>query len=187
VSTYKDFGIDENLANLICLEQGGVDYFKAVLASSPDIHPKTVALWLTNDIYGYINADITLKMDNFPLSPKDLASLIRLVEDQYVSDLKSRNVIDAIIEGDKRDPKTIIDDNNWAIMAIDDQQLQKNCEDLIQKYPKEVEQYKRGKIKVMQHFVGEMMRATKGKVSARRVQQMFEKLLSNKDQPIPKS
>jgi len=181
VETFRDVGITPNIASLISLEHGGVDYFKSVLAASPQIDPKTVALWLTNDIYGFINADANLKMDNFPLSPKNLAMLIQLIEEEYVSVLKANNVLNAIIkEGDKRDPKAIVDANDWGIVTMDQLELEKKCLDLIEKWKTKAESYRDGEVQWIHFFMGHMVRENKGKVSTKRVQQTLEKLLMKK-------
>uniref|UniRef100_A0A6B2L5M4 Aspartyl/Glutamyl-tRNA(Gln) amidotransferase subunit B/E catalytic domain-containing protein n=1 Tax=Arcella intermedia TaxID=1963864 RepID=A0A6B2L5M4_9EUKA len=85
LETFKSSGITKKMAHLICYEQGGVEYFKSAVQEDPSLSPLIIMQWLLNDIFGFINADVTLNFNNLPMTPKQLVQLIQLTEAEYVS------------------------------------------------------------------------------------------------------
>ena len=51
---------------------------------------------------------------------------------------------------------------------------------ILEKYPKEVQDYKNGKDKLMGFFVGQIMKETQGKANPRALNQILNKLLKGK-------
>lgn len=63
---------------------------------------------------------------------------------------------------------------------IDDvKELEKVCKEVIKENPAMVEQYKKGKVTVIQALIGQVMKKTSGKANAARVKEILEKLLKD--------
>ena len=63
------------------------------------------------------------------------------------------------------------------VQITDEATLRKIAEKIIREHPKEVEQYRAGKEKLLGFFVGQMMKETKGKANPQLANKIFKELL----------
>ena len=75
------------------------------------------------------------------------------------------------------DPSNIVESNNWGQMK-DDSQLEKVIQEVIDKNPKAVADYKSGNKNAIQFLSGQVMAATRGTANPGAVQEMLKKLLN---------
>jgi aspartyl-tRNA(Asn)/glutamyl-tRNA(Gln) amidotransferase subunit B len=105
-----------------------------------------------------------------------LAQLLLRIEDQTISGKIAKEVFEAMWAGegaaddviDSRGLKQITD--TAAIQAVIDQVLEDN--------PGQLEQYRSGKDKLFGFFVGQVMKATRGKANPAQVNELLRKSLS---------
>ena len=74
------------------------------------------------------------------------------------------------------DPEIYVKEKGLAQIS-DDSALEQTIEQILQENPKEVEAYRAGKKKLMSFFVGQVMRATKGKANPAIVNKLLVKNL----------
>jgi aspartyl-tRNA(Asn)/glutamyl-tRNA(Gln) amidotransferase subunit B len=149
------------------------DYFESLAPDVPDY--KLAANWLMGEVARALN-ETNGSIADFPVTPSRLAALIRLVAKGEISHSAAKKVFDQML-GDSADPEVLIEKLGLkqvgdveAIAQIIDQVLDQN--------PAEVQEYRNGKTKLISFFVGQVMRASKGKANPAIVNEILARKLS---------
>ena len=109
------------------------------------------------------------------VSPQNLALLINTISSGEISGKIAKKVFEIMVEtGD--DPTKIIKEKGLKQQS-DPKELEKIILDVISKNHDKVAQYKAGKEKLFGYFVGEVMKASKGKANPQLVNEILKKKL----------
>jgi aspartyl-tRNA(Asn)/glutamyl-tRNA(Gln) amidotransferase subunit B len=142
--------------------------------------PKVAANWLMGPVREYLNQN-QLGIGEFPLSMQTLAALTQLVQSGKVNhNVAKGQLFEALIQNPVKDPLQLAAEMN-LIVETDDHELNQLMEQLMEKHPKEVERYRKGKKGLMGFFVGQMMRQLKGKADPKAVNQIVRTKLDHWD------
>ncbi len=136
--------------------------------------PKSCVTWLTVELLGRLKNGLSL--ENSPVDAKKLSTLIKRIEDDTISGKAGKDVLDYLIENDEEVDIVIeklglkqVSDEGALLAIIDD--ILKNNED-------KVKEYKAGKEKLLGFFVGQCMKASKGKANPAKINQLLKKRLA---------
>jgi aspartyl-tRNA(Asn)/glutamyl-tRNA(Gln) amidotransferase subunit B len=135
----------------------------------------TAANWLMGDIQAYLNAN-HLSIQQSSLSPAQLAELLQLIEAGTLSNKIAKEVLITVLKSGKQ-IKEVIAESGMTQISNEDE-LQKIAQEIIKNNPQQVEQYKSGKEAVMMFFVGQMMKATKGRANPETATRLLKGMLS---------
>ena len=113
---------------------------------------------------------------NVGIPAKSLASLIQFLQEGSISGKIAKTVFEEIVQSGK-DPATIIEDRGLKQVS-DEGALRGLLEILLNKNPKQVEQYRTGKTQIKGFFVGQVMKETKGQANPQIVNQLLEEVLN---------
>jgi aspartyl-tRNA(Asn)/glutamyl-tRNA(Gln) amidotransferase subunit B len=116
------------------------------------------------------------EIDETPLKPAYLVDLSNLVETAVVSGTMAKTVLYECFDTE-RPPSEIVKEKGLSQIS-DTDALEKVADDVIAKHPKEVERFKAGDQKLLGFFVGQVMKATKGKANPQMVNELLKKKLS---------
>ncbi len=122
---------------------------------------KILSNYITSDLVGYVKnstetfEDITVKM-----TPKKMATLVRMIRTGKVSSRGAKDILKIICKSDG-EPEAIADEKG-LIQKSDVEELKKIISEIIATNSSMVAEYKAGKESVLQFFVGQGMKATKG-------------------------
>jgi len=147
-------------ASLLTLSREVADYFEAVAQGCGDA--KLAANWVNGEVSKTL-ADNEMDIAAVPVSSAALIELLKRIQDNTVSNKIARDVFAAMWNGegsadaiiDKKGLKQITDTS--AIEAVIDEIIANN--------PGQVAEYRSGKDKLFGFFVGQAMRASKGKAN----------------------
>jgi aspartyl-tRNA(Asn)/glutamyl-tRNA(Gln) amidotransferase subunit B len=167
------FGLSDYDAGVLTATRSVADYFEAVAKAVSD--PKLAANWVMGELAAALNKEGT-EIENSPVDAGALAQLLLRIEDQTISGKIAKEVFEAMWAGEgaaddvieSRGLKQITD--TTAIQAVIDQVLEDN--------PGQLEQYRSGKDKLFGFFVGQVMKATRGKANPAQVNELLRKSLS---------
>ncbi|MFN4234313.1 MAG: Asp-tRNA(Asn)/Glu-tRNA(Gln) amidotransferase subunit GatB [Bacteroidia bacterium] len=139
---------------------------------------KAAANWVMGEIKSYLN-ERALHINNFPLSPQTIASLINLIEEGKVShSTASQKIFPLLIENPSKLPLEIAQENN-LIQESNADSILPMIEEVLAKYPEKVEEYKAGKKGLLGLFVGEVMKLSKGKADPKLTNQLVREKLES--------
>lgn len=124
----------------------------------------------------------TLNKNKIPISEcslpsKSLGIVIDLLQEKKINQNIAKMLLNELISVPNCSPLQIIEEKGW-ILITDENEIRKLCEDILLNNPKMVQQYKSGKSKVFNAFVGLVAKQTNQSVCMKTVVQEFKKLLS---------
>ena len=131
--------------------------------------PKAAANWMLGPVKSWMNEhnkDLPAGqagINEFPLTPLTIASLIELVSSSKVSfTAASTKIFPALLTNPEKDPGQLAVEMN-LLQVSDISSLEILIDRVLEKYPEKVIEYKKGKKGLLSLFVGEVMKASKGK------------------------
>ncbi|MCG7978644.1 MAG: Asp-tRNA(Asn)/Glu-tRNA(Gln) amidotransferase subunit GatB [Candidatus Thiodiazotropha endolucinida] len=152
----------------LTLSRAMADYYEEVVASGGDA--KTAANWVTVELAGALNK-AGLDLTQSPVSPKQLGGLLQRIADNTISGKIAKQVFEAIWNGEG-DADAVIEAKGLK-QITDSGQIEKIIDEVIAANPKQVEQFKAGKDKLLGFFVGQVMKQTQGKANPGQVNKIL--------------
>ncbi len=135
---------------------------------------KLATNWITVELFAILNKK-NLSISQSPISAKNLSSLIKMITSGKISGKIAKDVFEKMQIGDK-DPIKIVE-KEGLIQQSDPKELEKIIINVLSKNQDKVTQYKSGKEKLFGYFIGEIMKATKGKANPLLVNEILKKKL----------
>ncbi len=148
-------------------------YYEAVLHGTTN--PKAAANWVMGDVRGWLN-ERGLTMREFPISAERLASLVNLIDSGKVSHtLASQKLFPVMLEhpGSAEDLAT----SNGLLLDTREDVIEAAVREAMAKYPDKVQAFRAGNKALLGLFMGEVMKATKGKADPRKANALVARML----------
>lgn len=137
---------------------------------------KAASNWMMGPIKSYLN-ELTLHISQFPLSPKQIAALIHLVDEGKVNfSVASQKIYREMIENPAKSPLEIAEEMN-LIQESNTNTIIPIVEEVLALLPDKVEEYKNGKKGLMGLFMGEIMKKSKGKADPKVASELLRERL----------
>jgi aspartyl-tRNA(Asn)/glutamyl-tRNA(Gln) amidotransferase subunit B len=110
-----------------------------------------------------------------PVSAENLAALLELVQTDVISGKIAKTVFDEMAQTGKT-PRQVVEEKG-LVQITDSQAIEEVISRVLADNPDEVQAYRQGKTKLMGFFVGQVMRATKGKANPKLVNEILKEKL----------
>ena len=137
--------------------------------------PKTAANWIKGDLLGKLN-ETEQSITSCPITPEQLIDLIRLIEAGTISGKIAQDVFQAIWNGlDIPVEKYVA--REGLEQVSDAGALEPLIQGIIDANPKQADDLKAGKGKLMGFFVGQVMKETSGQANPQQVNTIIRSLL----------
>ena len=178
-----DFALSDADVSLLTASRDIADYFESLVAqlSEPKKQAKTAANWVMSDLSGAVNRDeITFAVA--PVVPAQLAALVIRVTDGTITgkiakDLFAQQWEQPVGEtGDGAQALSTLDkviEEKGLKQINDDGALTGIVQEVLAANQKSVDEFLGGKDKALNSLVGQVMKATKGKGNAQRVNELL--------------
>jgi aspartyl-tRNA(Asn)/glutamyl-tRNA(Gln) amidotransferase subunit B len=161
------------MAEFLVNDKPLADFFEAAVK----IHnrPAAIANWLTGDITAYLKEQ-KKTIGELPHSPEQLAELQKAIDDGTISGKIAKTILAEMLKSGK--PVKEIIAASGLTQISNESELIAVIQEIIKNNPKQVEQFKSGKEAVMMFFVGQVMKATKGRGNPELVNKLLRQELS---------
>ncbi|MBK5910668.1 aspartyl/glutamyl-tRNA amidotransferase subunit B [Rhodothalassium salexigens] len=175
-------GLPDYNAGVLVAEKESAAYFDTLLAALVERtgkQPAEVALKASNFVIGELFAHLNkagLDIAHSPVSADAGAELLALQEDGTISGRIAKDVFEKMVETGK--PAGQIVEEEGLKQIADTGALEAICDQVIADNPKQLEQYKAGKEKLLGFFVGQAMKATGGKANPQAVNEILKAKLA---------
>ncbi len=163
-----ELGLSTYDATVLTDDRTIAEYFEAVVALLPK--PKAISNWITGDIAAYLN-NHKVKIHELAITPPILAELVSLIEDGTISGKIAKEILPELItQGGS--VKAMIE-SKGLVQISDPEALKTIIQQVIADNPKELEQYRGGKTKLLGFFVGQVMKQSGGKADPKLTNQLL--------------
>ncbi|MBL4682738.1 MAG: Asp-tRNA(Asn)/Glu-tRNA(Gln) amidotransferase subunit GatB [Pseudomonadales bacterium] len=168
-----EYDLNNADAKLLASDTALADYFEEVTGISGD--SKLSANWIRVELMARLNRD-SISIKGSPIPATETGYLISLIKNQSISGKIAKTVFEALWQGESSAQK-YIEDNNLTQVS-DSKELEPLIDSILANNPKQVEQYRAGKTKLMGFFVGQIMKETKGKANPQQVNELLNQKLN---------
>ena len=202
----KEYGLAEYDADRLTGDPDIADYFEAVLAAAYNAEPtagdqegreatarqaKPAANWILGELARHLNQE-GLGFAECRLPAAALAALITRIEDQTISGKTAKTLFDALWEkavasaggrlaaSSLQDALRLVDEvtESRGLRQLSDRgELQALVAEVVAAHPKQAEQFRAGRSKLLGFFVGKVMAATGGKANPQQVNALLQEAL----------
>lgn len=169
----SEYGIPPYDAGVLTASRALADFYEQTVKLCDK--PKAASNWIMGDFLRFLNEDKRDIKDS-PIRPESLAEMINLIEDGTISGKIAKEVFEDMYRSGKK-PRAIIAEKG-LVQITDEDVLKKAIEEAMAANPEQVEGYRKGKEKLFGFFVGQVMKATKGKANPAMVNELLKKMLS---------
>ncbi len=166
-----DYGLSLYDSSVLIAERSRAEYFEAV---ANDNDAKLAANWVINELLGALNKD-EKKLDDSPISAKQLGGMIALISDNTISGKIAKEVF-AEMYATGKDADVIVEEKGLK-QVTDSGEIEAIVDQVIDANPDNVEKYRGGKDKLFGFFVGQVMKETGGKANPAMVNELLKKKL----------
>ncbi len=156
----SELGLTEYDAEVLTANRALAEYFEAGVAAHGNA--KAVANWVMGEITRALN-DSGASIQNCPVTPLQLAELLKLIEGGTISGKIAKTVFDEMWSSGKA-PQAIVEEKG-LLQVSDSGAIESIIDDIMAANAGQVEEYRGGKEKVLGFFVGQVMKASKGKAN----------------------
>ena len=174
----EEYGIPPYDARVLTASHDLADFYEGVTATCKE--PKIASNWVMGEFLGHLNKD-KLDVSASPISSQALGQMINHINDGTISGKIAKEVFEEMW---KRSPRAatvgldVIIEEKGLKQMTDAGELEKIVDDVLKANPKQIEQYKAGKEQLFGYFVGQTMKATRGKANPQMVNEIMKKKLS---------
>jgi aspartyl-tRNA(Asn)/glutamyl-tRNA(Gln) amidotransferase subunit B len=169
------YGLNPYDASNLCLSRELADYFERTVEVS-GATPKLCSNWISGELAGALNK-AGLEIVQSPVTPDLLGGMLKRVADETLSGKLAKQVFDAMWSGEGKADAII--EAKGLKQVTDAGAIEALVDAAIAGNPEQVAQYRGGKHKVLGFFVGQVMKASKGKANPGQVNELLRKKLSD--------
>ena len=168
----QKYGLSSYDAGVLTASRELADYFEAVTAETGDA--KLSANWINGELAARLNRD-ELDISESRVSADAYAELLKRIKDNTISGKIAKDVFEAMWNGEGSADEVI--DRKGLKQITDTGAIEAMVDEVIANNPEQFEQLKGGKDKLMGFFVGQVMKASKGKANPAQVNALMRKKL----------
>lgn len=168
------YQLSEYDANQIIDNKEIANYYNSLVTFTKNY--KSAANWLLVNIKSYLN-ERALTINQFKISPNKIAEIISLIDENKISNTAASHQLF---------PEMLLNPNLTAldlatkldiIQNSNSNEIQNLINEVLIKFPEKVTEYKNGKVGLLGLFVGEVMKASKGKADPKLLNQLVKQTL----------
>ncbi|MBI5075265.1 MAG: Asp-tRNA(Asn)/Glu-tRNA(Gln) amidotransferase subunit GatB [Nitrospirae bacterium] len=185
-------GLPEYDADFLASERATAEWFEEAVNLGGD--PKIVCNWIKGEITKLLSTN-GKSMDECPLRPAHLVYVLNLMKDTKINANAAKIILEemykkpedthgsfsleipkAIFRLESRVEQIIKEKN--LVQISDSSEIEKIVDEILAKSPKEIERFKAGDEKLIGFFVGQAMKASKGKANPQMLNELLKKKLA---------
>jgi aspartyl-tRNA(Asn)/glutamyl-tRNA(Gln) amidotransferase subunit B len=174
----SEYGIPPYVSGVVSTSAFSADYFEDTINYFKPESPKEnqfVANWIIGESFRVVK-EKKIDISQLKVTPQRLAKLLELIKNNVISASAAKKVFD-LMEATDKDPEIIVEEQGLRQIS-DTGELEKTVREIVEKSPKEVERFKAGETKLMSFFVGQVMKATKGKGNPKEINKLVSGLIN---------
>ncbi len=169
----KDYDLPAYDADMLTQSRSMAAYYEDAVRFSGQ--PKIVSNWMMGELMRLLNIE-GRDIEDCPIKPDRLAGMIKMIGDGVISTKIAKTVFEDMYRSGK-DAETVVREQG-LVQVSDTGAIEAIIDEVIKANPAQAADYKAGKEKLFGFFVGQVMKASKGKANPDIVNQLLKKKLS---------
>lgn len=171
----NEFGLPDYDAGVLTEAKEMALYFNSLCEKTKNY--KAASNWLMGPVKSYLN-ESSIEINEFPITPEELAGLIQLVDDGKVSfSIASQKIYPEMLKGNHETPLQVAQRLN-LIQESDASSLKPIIESVLAENQAKVAEYKSGKKGLIGMFMGKVMQKSQGKADPKVATKLLTELLN---------
>jgi len=163
------YGLSFSDASQLTSERLLADYYEK--AAEVSGNPRSASNWIRSELLRELEG-ARLFAGASPVAAEDLGALVRLIEDEKISGKQGKDVLVEMFKSGKS-AATIIEEQG-LVQVSDTGEIDRIIAEVIAASPQQLEQYRAGKETLFGFFVGQVMKASKGKANPKVVNERLK-------------
>ena len=168
----REYKLSDYDANVLSVDPNLSNFFEEVVVRSRN--PKLATNWIMGELSAFLNKD-NLSILETKVDSINLGNLLSRIEDSTISGKIAKEVFEEMWNS-KKSPDEIIEEKGLK-QVTDSSEIEKIINQVLEQNQSQLEQYKSGKEKLFGFFVGQVMKASRGKANPEQVNKLLEKRL----------
>jgi aspartyl-tRNA(Asn)/glutamyl-tRNA(Gln) amidotransferase subunit B len=164
----RDFGIPEYDAGVLTAERSLAQYFEDTVAIFPN--PKSVSNWMMTEFMRVLKGQ-DAGVASAPVDPLNLAQLLKMIEDGTISGKIGKTVFEEMWSSGKGADEIVKE--KGLVQVSDVSELTDIIRKILDENTSQVARYLGGKSQLLAFFVGQTMKATRGKANPQLVNEIL--------------
>ena len=169
----KNYGLPEYDADMLTQSRALAGYYEEAATLSGQ--PKIVSNWMMGELMRLLNAD-GREIEDCPVRPEKLAAMIKMISDGIISTKIAKTVFEEMYRTGK-DAAAVVKEQGLTQVS-DTGAIEGIIDSVIKANPGQHQDYRAGKEKLFGFFVGQVMKASKGKANPEMVNELLKKKLA---------
>jgi len=170
----SQYGLPAYDAGVLTASRELADYYEAVVRAAPG-DAKLAANWVMGELAAALNKE-SLEVSSTRMTAERLAGLLKRISDQTISGKLAKEVFEAMWSGGA-DADAVIAERGLR-QITDSAAIERAIDEVMQKNPGQLAEYRAGKDKLFGFFVGQVMKATGGKANPAQLNELLRRKLS---------
>ncbi|HKO99642.1 MAG TPA: Asp-tRNA(Asn)/Glu-tRNA(Gln) amidotransferase subunit GatB [Pyrinomonadaceae bacterium] len=167
------YGLPFADASQLTSEKSLADYYEETAAAAGN--PKAAANWIRSELLRELeNAGVTASAS--PVSATNLGELVRLIDEEKISGKQGKEVLIQMFQTGKS-AEAIVSEQG-LVQVSDVTEIDQLIDGIIAANPKQLESYRAGKEALFGFFVGQVLKASKGKANPKVVNERLKSKLA---------
>ena len=168
----KEYKLSDYDANVLSVDPNLSNFFEEVVVRSKN--PKLASNWIMGELSAFLNKE-NLSILETKVDSINLGNLISRIEDSTISGKIAKEIFEEMWNS-KKSPDEIIEEKGLK-QVTDSSEIEKVINQVLEQNQSQLEQYKSGKVKLFGFFVGQVMKASRGKANPEQVNKLLEERL----------
>ena len=169
----EQYGLSFADASQLVSERSLADYYEAAAQASGN--PRATANWIRTELLRELEA-AGLSAADSRVSPEELGALVRLIDEEKISGKQGKDVLIEMFKTGK--PANAIVEEQGLVQVSDTGEIDALIDKVIAANPDQVANYRAGKEALLGFFVGQVIKASKGKANPKIVNERLRAKLS---------
>ena len=168
----EQYGLSFADASQLVSDRSLAEYFEKTAAASGN--PRASANWIRSELLREFEA-AGIGAEASPVAPDRLASLIRLIDEEKISGKQGKDVLVEMFK--TRKPAESIIEEQGLVQLSDTTEIDALIDQVMNANPQQLESYRGGKDTLFGFFVGQVIKASKGKANPKIVNERLREKL----------
>jgi aspartyl-tRNA(Asn)/glutamyl-tRNA(Gln) amidotransferase subunit B len=168
----REYGIPRYDAEVLSAERAVAEYYDECV----QLHGngKICSNWVMGEVLRAIKEN-GIAIEQSPVTPSMLAGVLKRIDDKTISGKIAKTIFDEMWKTGK--VADVVIEEKGLKQVTDAGAIEKIINEVLAENPNQVEQYRGGKDKLFGFFVGQVMKASKGKANPAAVNELLKKKL----------